>query len=570
MFSIDSRQIVLLSFVVISLLVVIISFFASRKSNRSTGSGYFLAGRSLSGIVIATSLIMTDLSAVQLIGNNGQAVNVGISVLASQGLALSGMILSGLFFIPKYLNSGINAFPELITLRYDKFTSYLVMGLMIIQYTIVMIPTAIYTGAQILISAFELDKLLDLSYFQTLVLICAIVSLVGMLYTVLGGLETIAVSDTIYGAGMLIGGVMVTFFGFTFLSRALGGDGQFMDGISKFLHTDPAMLNAWNEPTSNEPWWPWPVLFTGMVVMNTEYNGCDQAMIQRAFGAKSMAHAQKGMLYAGILSLLTPIFLVIPGIIAKLAFPAVDFTANGDSAFPMLITQCLPKPLLGFLAACIMGAVLSTYDGMLNSASTIFSLNIYKDGINKDATDEHVVKVGKRFGKIVAVGACIISPFFCYCEGITSWVVTAIGVFCVPILILAIMALYSKRTPKNIAKVIIPFHIIVYIAFCYIFPHFIPFFAKVHYMYWLFALFIVEMFIVWIMTRLNPLEEDFVLPHNPPEGMDMTPWKWRKQFIVLTLACTALIYIIFSPLGVGKSDTTTWERHMQAIEQQDK
>ena len=560
----NSTSFTLLSFVLFTVLVAVISYFKSKGVNENAGSGYYLAGRSLSGIVIAGSLIMTDLSAVQLIGNNGQSVNVGMGVFAAQGLGFSGMILAAVFLIPKYLKAGISTMPEFYEIRFDKFTRNLVTCLMIINYSFIMIPSALYAGAQVFINIFGVDQALHLSYFETMVVLCIVIALIGSIYAIFGGLKAIAVSDTINGVGMLIGGILVTIFALLFLSSTLGGNGTLLDGLDKFLHTDPAMMNAWNEATSNEPWWPWPVIFTGLTINNLYYWGCDQAIVQRAFGAKSMAHAQKGMIYAGLLTLITPFFLVFPGIIAKFVFPGTDFSSNGDIAFPMLIAQTLPKPILGFFAACMFGAILSTFNSMLNSACTIFAMNIYKDGFNKNASDRQIIKAGKIFGTVVAICATAISPFLAYVDGIFTWMNAAIGLFSMPILVLTLFAIFSKRAPRYVGKVMIPIHIVLYILLYYILPNFIPALGKVHYMYWYVVLFAVDFLIAWTMTKLHPLQQAFIMPENAPQGMDLSPWKYRKHAIAATLAITAIIYILFSPLCFGKSEQTTWERHQQS------
>lgn len=261
----------ILTFLILTFFVGILTYYKSRGVNKESGNGYFMADRSLSGIVIAVSIIMTDLSAVQLIGNNGQSVRVGMGVFATQGLGCTGLVITAIFLMPRYLKAGICTIPDLYRIRFDRFTKSLLMGIMILNYTVIMIPTALYAGAQVFITVFDLHKYLHLSEFQTVCVIVLAISVIGAIYTVLGGLKAIAVSDTIYGVGMLIGGCLVTFFGLLYLAD----NGNFLTGLEKFITTDPAMLNAWNEAGANEPWWPWPVLFTGLTVMNVQYFGCD-------------------------------------------------------------------------------------------------------------------------------------------------------------------------------------------------------------------------------------------------------------------------------------------------------
>lgn len=559
----NSFQFMMISFVGFTALVAVISYFKSRGVIEGNKNGYYLAGRTLPGIVIAGSLIMTDLSAMQLVGNNGQSVIVGMGVFAAQGLGFSGMVLAALFLIPKYLRCGITTMPEFYELRYDKFTRNLVTIIMMVNYIIVMIPSALYAGSQVFIQIFQFDKMFGLSYFGALVVLCVLISIVGSIYAICGGLKAIAVSDTVNGVGMLIGGIAITLFGFVFLSNTLGGDGTMMDGVVKFATKDPAMMNAINEWNSNEPWWPWPAVIVGLTINNLYYWGCDQAIVQRAFGAKSLAHAQKGMIYAGLMTLITPFFLVVPGIIARYTYPNVDFYSNGDIAFPMLISDCMPKVFLGFFAACVFGAILSTFNSFLNSASTIFAINIYKGALRKDATDLQVISFGKKMGIVIAVFSTAIASFLMYAGGIFTWVNSAIGIFSIPILVLTLLAVFSKRVPRYIGKIIIPLHIVAYVLVNYILPHYSTFFDSVFYMYWYAFFFALDFLIAWIAIKVHPLAEDFVLKENPPEGMDLSPWKHRKIAIAITLACTAVFYIIFSPLCLGKSDQTTWQRYQE-------
>lgn len=559
----NSMTFMILSFLAFTILVAVISYFKSKGVNEGGEAGYYLAGRSLPGIVIAGSLIMTDLSAMQLVGNNGQSVIVGMGVFAAQGLGFSGMILAALFLIPRYLHCGITTMPEFYEQRYDKFTRNLITIIMMVNYIVVMLPSALYAGAQVFIKIFHFDDIFGLSYFQALVIMCVAIAIVGSIYAIFGGLKAIAVSDTINGCGMLIGGIMVTLFGFIFLSNSLGGNGTMLDGVEKFISTKPELMNAINEAGSNEPWWPWPALMTGLVINNLYYWGCDQAIVQRAFGAKSLAEAQKGMILAGLLTLVTPFFLVLPGIIANLSYPNVDFYENGDIAFPMLMSDSLPKVFLGFFAACIFGAVLSTFNSFLNSASTIFAINIYKGTFHENATDKEVISVGKKFGLIIAIISTVISPFLLYAGGIFTWVNSMIGMFSIPILVLTLLAIYSKRAPRNIGKILIPLHIVAYSLVTFIFPHYFEFFGKVFYMYWYVFFFALDFLIAFIATKRHPLEKDFELKENPPKQMDMKPWRFRKQAIIATLALTAAFYIVFSPLCLGKSKTTTWQQYQQ-------
>ena len=171
------------------------------------------------------------------------------------------------------------------------------------------------------VNIFRLDELLGISYFAAIAIVCVATAIVGSIYAIFGGLKAIALSDSINGLGLIVGGLLVPVFGMMFLSGQLGGDGSFLDGMDKFLHTDPAYLNSINEVNSPEPWLPWPLLVTGLLVNNMYYWATNQSIIQRAFGAKNLKEAQKGAVFAGFLKIMTPLIIVVPGVICALAYP---------------------------------------------------------------------------------------------------------------------------------------------------------------------------------------------------------------------------------------------------------
>lgn len=557
----NSTVFVLFSFAFFTALVALISWWKTRGDNLSSESGYYLAGHSLPAIVVAGSLVMTDLSAEQLVGNNGQAVRAGMTVWAAQGTAWTGLVLAAVILLPVFLRNGITTLPEYFEKRYDPIVRRAVSIIMLLSFILIMLPTILYAGAQVFVNIFPIDKYLGISNFAAIAILCVAISIVGSIYAIFGGLKAIAVSDTLNGIGMIIGGMLVPVFGFIFLSTQLGGDGSFMDGLNHFLHDDPAMLNAWSEPTANEPWWPWPVLITGQVVNNVYFWGCNQSIIQRALGAKSLAHAQKGMILAGFIDLFIPIFLVIPGVICALAYPGMDW-GNGDIAFPMLISQTIPKWLLGFMAAAIFGAILSSYNSVLNSASTLYALDLHRPMFNPTADDEHIVKVGQRFGTIITIIATAVSPFLLYMGGITTFLNAALGIFNTPVLVILISGIIWKKTPTIAVKVMLPFHIIAYVLLNYVLRGNIEFLQNIHYLYYTFILFVLDMLIVYVITKVRPRETDY--QHESEAVVNLDPWKYRKIMITVIIAVTALFYIVFSPLCLGKSDQTTWERYQDA------
>ena len=504
---------------------------------------------------------MTNLSAEQLVGNNGQAVRVGMSTMGWEVTSAIALVILAFVLMPKYLKTGLTTIPQFFEQRYDAGTRRLVSIIVLLSYVVIMLPNILYAGAEVFVNIFALDQMLGISYFAAIAIVCVATAIVGSIYAIFGGLKAIALSDSINGLGLIVGGLLVPVFGLMFLSGQLGGDGSFMDGMDKFLHTDPAYLNSINEVNSPEPWLPWPLLLTGLLVNNMYYWATNQSIIQRAFGAKNLKEAQKGAVFAGFLKIMTPLIIVVPGVICALAYPGQDW-GNGNSAYPMLVAEVMPKPVLGFFAAVMFGAILSSFNSVLNSASTIYALDIHRPIFNPTASDSHMVKVGQNFGTIVAVISTVMSPFMLYMTGITTFVNSAFAAFNTPIFVCLLCGFFWKRVPAIAAKIVIPVHVVLYFILQFGLRNVIPALTDIHYLYFTAILFVFDMLLMWVIVKKNPRPEDFVL--HDAKAVDMTPWKTGKFWATVTLLIMVGAYVLFSPLGFGKSDTTTYERYLES------
>ena len=301
-------------------------------------------------------------------------------------------------------------------------------------------------------------------------------------------------------------------------------------------------------------------LLTGLLVNNMYYWATNQSIIQRAFGAKNLKEAQKGAVFAGFLKIMTPLIIVVPGVICALAYPGQEW-GNGNSAYPMLVAEVMPKPVLGFFAAVMFGAILSSFNSVLNSASTIYALDIHRPIFNPTASDSHMVKVGQNFGTIVAVISTVMSPFMLYMTGITTFVNSAFAAFNTPIFVCLLCGFFWKKVPSIAAKIVIPVHVVLYFILQFGLRNVIPAMNDIHYLYFTAILFVFDMLLMWVIVKKNPRPEDFVL--HDAKAVDMTPWKTGKFWATVTLLIMVGAYIIFSPLGFGKSDTTTYERYLE-------
>ena len=216
-----------------------------------------------------------------------------------------------------------------------------------------------------------------------------------------------------------------------------------------------------------------------------------------------------------------------------------------DQAYPLLVMEVMPKPLMGFFAAVMFGAILSSFNSVLNSASTIFTLNVWQPIWGKTASNNKVVKVGQIFGTVVGVVSIAIAPFVMFFgTGIMNFINECWGFFSMPLLTAVLFGLLSKKAPSIAPKIVIPIHIVLYGL-----TKVIPFFSQFHYLYVVFALFVLECIIYGICIKVSPRQTAWAMPDA--KVMDMTPWKTGKIWAIAGAAVVTIMYLIFSPLGIG-------------------
>ena len=299
------------TFIAFTALVAVIAWWRTRDDDLSTQDGYFLAGRSLTGPVIAGSLMLTNLSTEQLIGQTGQSFSTNMGPIAWEVTSAAALVILALVFLPRYLKMGLTTVPEFLENRYDSTTKRIVSIMFLLGYLLTYLPTVLYSGALVFNQIFEVDKRMGVSQMQGVIITAVAIGIVGACYAIFGGLKAVAVSDTINGIGLIIGGFMIPIFGLLLL-----GNDNFLAGLRDLISVVPAeKFNAINPAHAMAPMIPWPVLFTGMVVNNMFYWCTNQAIIQRTLGAKNLCEAQRGAIFAGFLKCCGPFFITICGLI---------------------------------------------------------------------------------------------------------------------------------------------------------------------------------------------------------------------------------------------------------------
>ena len=529
----------LVSFILFTGLVALGTWMLTRRDDHNSSTGYFLGGRSLTFPLIAGSLLLTNLSTEQMVGLNGSAFNDGLSVMAWEVVAVVALVAMALFFLPRFLRSGITTVPQFLELRFDHATQVITNLIFLVAYAVILLPIILYTGATGLSAILDLPALTGIeSPTAILWLTVWLVGLIGSVYALFGGMRTIAVSDTLNGIGLLVGGLMITYFG---LQAVSGGAGVF-EGWAQMKAAHPENFNSIADRSKSVPF---GTLFTGVMLLNLFYWCTNQQIIQRTFGASSLAEGQKGVLLTGGLKLLGPLYLVVPGLIAfhLLAGQGV----KPDQAYGMLVKQVLPAPLAGFFAAVMVGAILSSFNSALNSTTTLFSLGLYKSVLKRDATDAQVVAASKTFGWVMAFIAMSLAPMLAGQESIFKYLQKMNGIYFIPIFAVVLVGMLTKRVPTVAAKLALVAGFLV-IAVGYFVPPFDRVVAAMHEFHFLGAVFALLVVVMLVIGKIRPSAEAWV--HVDAKAVDTTPWKHAKLAGALLCFCVIAIYVVFADFSV--------------------
>lgn len=544
------------TFIGFTAIVAIISYIATRKTKESTSDGYFLGGRSLTAGVIAGSLLLTNLSTEQIVGLNGSAYQSGLSVMVWETLAAVAMVVTAMFLLPRYLKGGLTTVPGFLAKRYDVTTKTLTSVLFLSGYVVVLLPVILYSGSLAISGMFNVPELLSVSHTQSIWICVWGIGIVGSIYAVFGGLKAVAVSDTINAVGLLIGGILIPIFGLMMI-----GNGSIIDGLSILTTENPDKFKSMGSATDPVPFY---TIFTGMMLVQLFYWGTNQQIIQRALGAKNLEEGQKGLLLASFIKILGPIIVVLPGLIAFHLFDGN--IENADDAYPMLVNKVLPKAWIGFFAAVLFGAILSSFNSVLNSSVTLFGVDVYKEHINKEANEKTVVKYGKTFGIILAIAAMFIAPLIANAGSLFAYLQEVNGIYSIPILTIIVVGYLTKRVPAIAAKIGLLSGCFLYIISQFFMqPYFVEKALKTannsgitdesalalikaqaypHFLDVMAVLFLLNVGIMLIIGKIKPRSEDYVLEYT--KQVDIKPWKYINQAGIAICIIVVGVYIYFA------------------------
>ena len=513
--------------------VVAIISYMKTKGEVNTQDGYFLAGRGLTGTFIAGSMILTNLSAEQLIGLNGSAFGYNLSAMAWEVTAGISTIIMALIFLPRYLAGAFSTLPEFLRDRFDDNVRRMTVVLFMVGYTLITIPSVLYSGSIAVLRLFDVPGLLNVSYEASLIVTIIMVGSIGALYAIFGGLKAVAVSDTINGVGLLIVGLLVPILGLIAL-----GDGSFAAGLTTIATTETEKLNAIGG--ADDPV-PFGTIFTGMILANLFYWGTNQYVIQRTLGAKNLIEGQKGVLFSGYFKVLVPFMMMLPGVIAYHLYQNEDLQTI-DLAYPHLVKEVLPQYLSGFFLAVLLGAVFSSFNSLLNSAATLFCLDVYKPFKKDKVSDSQLIRVAKITSLVIAVVSFITAPLLMLApEGLWQIIRIFTGFYNIPVITIVLVGLFTKNVPALAAKVAIIFHVIAYALLKFVWQ------VEINFIHIYAILFAIELGIMLAIGHFYPMAQPWRFV--PKAEVDMTPWRYAIPCAIVLVGLIVTLYLMFSPVG---------------------
>jgi SSS family solute:Na+ symporter len=420
--------------------VAVIGYLSGRKGRRTT-SDFFLAGRGLPWYVIGFSLIAASISSEQFIGEVGWGYKYGLAVANWEWLVWPAQGILLLFFLPVYLRNRIVTVPEYLTKRFGPLTGTAFSGVCMIQYLLINLPLVLYSGGFLINRVFGLD----------LRLAVWLLVIVAGSYTIFGGLSSAAWVDLFNGALLIVGGLVVFGLGLA----AVPGGFKAVVGTGSRAHL---ILPA------SHPDLPWTGILAVAFVLSGYYYSTNQYITQRCLGAKSEWHGKMGIVLAAALALPLGLGVAWPGMIARALEPGLE---HPDGAYPFLIGRVVPLGLRGFVFAVLFGAIISTVDSLINSTSTLLTLDIYKGLVRPSASERSLVRFAQWTGSLFLVFGALWAPLVGRFGSIFSYAQESWALMLAPVTASFFLAILWKRMTAAAALaallLAVPMLILVYL-----------------------------------------------------------------------------------------------------------
>lgn len=499
-------------FLAFFVVVIGVSMFKSRREDSS--EDYFLAGRGLNWWLIGISIVAANISTEQFIGMAGQgAGDVGLAVSNWQLAGTIGVVVIAFTLLPRFLKAGIYTMPEFLEYRYNTATRALMALITVVIYVTVLLTAVLYSGG------LTLRTIFGLSLYKSVWLI----GIIAALYTTWGGLKAVAWADLFQGVALLVGGLVTFVLGM----HACGGWSEFATVNEAKLHM---ILPAGHEGL------PWTGVLSGMWIVILYYCGLNQFIVQRNLAARTLRDGQLGVIFAGALWLVVPFAIVMPGIMSFQLYG--EQMARPDEAFPTLIRNLIPPGMRGFMFAAIAGAVTSSLGSMLNSASTIFTMDVYQRLIDKNASQKRLVLLGRAMTLLFVVIGCALAPALDNPKfgGVFQFIQQFQGYIWPGVVAAFLVAFIMPRAPGAAGVVALVAGPIAYGLLQ-------AFATGIHFLVQVLLAFVVVVTLMALVTVVAPLTEPRTLPVRA--NMDVRTDPVVKWVGAMVLVAVAVFYAVF-------------------------
>lgn len=512
--------------------MILIGLIISFRSKTTTSQDYFLASKALPWWAVGGSLIASNISAEQFIGMSGSGYAVGFAIAAYELMAAITLLLVAKFFLPVFINKGIYTIPQFLEERFDSRVRTGLAIFWVSLFIFVNISSVLYLGS------LAINTMTGLSMTTGVLLL----TLYSASFSITGGLKAVVWTDVIQVIMLILGGLLASYM----VLDAVGGG--FWTGLTTLYEKAPEkfdmILDKSNVEYKNLP--GISVLIGGMWVANLYYWGTNQYIIQRALAAESLAEAQKGTAFAALMKVILPLIVVIPGIAAYVLNAQLD---KPDEAYPWVLNNYVGTGFRGLALAALIAAIGSSISSMVNSASTIFTLDIYKvfflksdqntstaNDIGISGDDKILVKVGKRTAMIALIIGAIIAPNLDGLDQAFQYIQEYTGFISPGVLAIFIMGIFWKKTTSDAALIAVLLAIPLSVFFKFVTPD-MPFMDR---MGLCFIILVVQMILV----------SHFVPTKSPIKSISISPSLFKTNRFFNTMSAiviilVALIYTLF-------------------------
>lgn len=420
--------------------IVVVGIWSGGGLKKQSSNNYFLAGRSLGWGVVGASLFASNISTVHIVGFAESGFTSGLSDGIFEWMAIPCLVFLGVFIAPFYFRNQIATIPEYFERRFDGSSRTFMVVFAILTALLIHIGISLYAGATIMKEFFGLDQLWGV----------LLISFLTALYTILGGLKAVAVTESIQSVMLLGGSIVITLFGLAMLPE-IG-----ITDLEAFkAHIKPGSLSMFrSDATVAETGGiPWYAVLLGYPVLGIWYWFTDQTIVQRALGSRSEDDARIGPMFTAVLKLAPVFFMLLPGLLAYVLFRDEINAAGTGQTFSILVSKLLPVGLVGLVIASLLAALMSSVAAALNSSSTLVSIDIIKR-VKPETTDDQLVWIGKLTAFIVMIIAILFSLVAGAKGGSIITIVNSIGSSIAPsISAVFILGYFWKRGTKEAAKI---------------------------------------------------------------------------------------------------------------------